>query len=262
MEMTISSFSESVANSTGSQLLYRITHSPEKAQNAMLFLLALVFVMFFKLVTKHYDDASSNSVQSTRNSADLVSNILKFGRRSVERYSGPASKDQIMEALSCAIHAPNHWLCEPWRFRLLGKVGKAKLGELASKFKKDGYFGSVPDFLVVSCASVKAKNGKSSNFDEGWNVNAREDHAACACAVQNFMISCASQGIGTKWMTGKMGIAGNVILAECCGLSEDQIKQEQYMGTILIGKPQIRMTDMKVPIRKIGLQSPVFTQCK
>ena len=31
-----------------------------------------------------------------------------------------------------------------------------------------------------------------------------EDHAACACAIQNFMLSLAEEGIGSKWMTGAL----------------------------------------------------------
>jgi len=189
---------------------------------------------------------------------ETVRRVLMVERRSVEKYSGAAEKSQIMRALECAIRAPNHWLSEPWRFRLLGDKGKAKLGELADKFKSTGAFGSVPDFLVVSIAPIKARNGKTADFNN-WNVNALEDHAACACAIQNFMLACASMGIATKWMTGKMGIAGNAILAECCGVTEDE--GEHYMGTILIGEPAVPTSTMKVPERKTGLGQPVFVQC-
>ena len=44
--------------------------------------------------------------------------------------------------------------------------------------------------MVVSCEPTKAKDG------ERWNVKALEDHAATACAVQNFMLSLASEGYG------------------------------------------------------------------
>ena len=186
--------------------------------------------------------------------AGIVTTVLTKDRRSVEKYSGPASRESIMQALTCAIHAPNHWRTEPWRFRLLGAAGKLKLADLNDKFKFEGQFGSVPDFLVVSIkAGVHSKSPK--DFSE-WNVNALEDHAACACAVQNFMVSCASQGVATKWMTGKMGIAGSDILTECCGVNDTSI--EHYMGTILIGKPQVPMSSMKVPERKTGINAPVF----
>ena len=108
----------------------------------------------------------------------------------------------------------------------------------------------VPDFLVVSIKAIK-----TDDFSE-WTVNALEDHAAAAAAVQNFMVSCASQGVATKWMTGKMGIAGSDILTKCCGVED--ISTEHYMGTLLVGKPQVAMSSMKVPERKQGLSEPVF----
>ena len=185
--------------------------------------------------------------------SDTVTTVLCKDRRSVEKFSGPASLDEIKLALKCAIHAPNHFKTEPWRFRLLGAEGKATLGELNDKFKSDGQFAAgtkVPDFLVVSIKAIK-----TDDFSE-WTVNALEDHAAAAAAVQNFMVSCASQGVATKWMTGKMGISGSDILTKCCGV--DDVSTEHYMGTLLVGKPQVAMSSMKVPERKQGLDAPVF----
>jgi len=97
--------------------------------------------------------------------------------------------------------------------------------------------------------------------DEEWNTKSLENHAATSCAVQNFMVSCASQGIGTKWMTGKMGIDGNTILKEVCNYPLSKLDaSEHYMGTILVGIPAIPMSEMKVPNRKTGLKSPVFSE--
>ena len=220
-------------------------------ETTILALVAVVVVLLLQYFTGYFGSSSLDK-------EDAVRRVITVDRRSVEKYDGPAEKSQIIRALECAIAAPNHWLSEPWRFRLLGPKGKEKLGELADKFKSTGSFGSVPDFLVVSIAPIKARNGKTADF-ESWNVNALEDHAACACAVQNFMLACASMGLATKWMTGKMGIAGNSILAECCGVSED--KGEHYMGTILIGVPAVPTHTMTMPVREIGLNEPVFVQC-
>ena len=98
---------------------------------------------------------------ATSNTAKTVTQVLTVDRRSVESYSGPAPMSGIMTALNCAIHAPNHFLTEPWRFRLVGKEGKVTLGELANKFKPGEQFGSVPDFLVVSIA----KNSKNKGYE-------------------------------------------------------------------------------------------------
>jgi nitroreductase len=188
---------------------------------------------------------------ATSNTAKTVTQVLTVDRRSVESYSGPAPMSGIMTALNCAIHAPNHFLTEPWRFRLVGKEGKVTLGELANKFKPGEQFGSVPDFLVVSIA----KNSKNKGEFKEWNLNGLEDHAATACAVQNFMVSCASQRIGTKWMTGKMGISGTDMLSKVCKIDAE----EHYMGTLLVGLPSVPMSTMKVPNRKSGIGAPVFS---
>jgi len=216
-------------------------------ETTVLVLIAVVVILLCQLL-----------IGGSLDKEDTVRHVLTVERRSVEKYDGAADKSQIMSALECAIAAPNHFLTEPWRFRLLGKKGKEKLGELAAKFKSNGSFGSVPDYLVVSIAKIKARNGKTADF-ENWNMNALEDHAAVSCAIQNFMLACASMGLATKWMTGKMGIAGNVILKECCGISEDE--GEHYMGTIFVGEPAVPTEDMKVPERKTGLNDPVFVQC-
>ena len=190
-------------------------------------------------------------ITSSTSKATTVTTVVCQDRRSVEKFSGKAPLSGIMTALKCAIHAPNHFLTEPWRFRLLGNQSKVTLGECADKFTSTGAFASVPDFVVVSIAA----NSKNKGFEE-WNVNGLEDHAACACAVQNFMLSCASQGIGTKWMTGKMGVSGTDMLHKVCRVNEET--EEHYMGTILVGMPSVPMSSMKVPSRKTGLSDPVF----
>jgi len=201
--------------------------------------IAVIVVVFTALLSVVFSGSSDTDT--------LVSDVIKT-RRSVEQFSGPATRDQIQKALQCAIHAPNHFLTEPWRFRLLGPKGKEVLGKLNEKFGSGGQFGEVPDYLVVSIAPVKTKDFSV------WTMNALEDHAACSCAIQNFMLSCASQGIATKWMTGKMGIAGDDILRDACGVDNE----EHYMGTILIGRPEVPLASMPTPDRKNGLRNGVF----
>lgn len=172
--------------------------------------------------------------------------LLTRGRRSVVKYAGKASKAAVDRALEAAIHAPNHWLNEPWRFRLLGPETMSELSVLNPSRKE--LFEQVPHAMIVTMVPTKVPGeGK-------WNLKSLEDHAACACAVQNFMLSLASEGIGSKWMTGAMGIAGDQML-KLAAAGED----EHYMGCILFGKPAQSMSLMKVPERKIGLSSPVLS---
>ena len=78
-------------------------------------------------------------------STALAKKLLTKMRRSVVKYKGPAPAAAVQRAFEAAIHAPNHFLNEPWRFRLVGSAGKKKLGQIASKFKEDG------DFIYAGC---------------------------------------------------------------------------------------------------------------
>ena len=63
-------------------------------------------VKYLKIKNKASIASSSSSDQQDRPTDT-------HNRRSVENYKSPASKDSIMTALKCAIHAPNHFLTEP-----------------------------------------------------------------------------------------------------------------------------------------------------
>ena len=89
-------------------------------------------------------------------------------------------------ALAAAVMAPNHFLSEPWRFYLAGPATKAKLCGLNEAKRKVAE--AVPEWLVVTLASEQEENSKLFY----------EDHAAVSCATQNFMLSLASDGVGSK----------------------------------------------------------------
>ena len=198
----------------------------------VLAVVAVLFSAFFLLVPSR---------------SSTVKKLLKVDRRSVEVYLGPAPKATVMRALEAAIHAPNHFLNEPWRFRLLGPETIKKVIE-AVPAKKDFYDKcQVPGMMMVSCVPSKMEG------QDKWNLKSLEDHAATACAVQNFMLSMASENCATKWMTGKMGIPAPEMM-KLCGADD---KEEHYMGIIFYGKPGEKPT---VKPRKTGLNSPVLTE--
>lgn len=129
--------------------------------------------------------------------ADLIRN-----RRTINFFKPEIPpKEKILKALDLARWAPNHHLTEPWHFYLLGKqtaagiarlnakLVTAKSGEEAGQQKLERWSG-MPGWLVVTC----------DNCDD--KIQAREDFAACCCAVQNFMLYLWAEGIGVKWTTG------------------------------------------------------------
>lgn len=103
---------------------------------------------------------------------DITAKLLTRGRRSVVKYSGPAPAAAVQRALNAAIHAPNHFLNEPWRFRLLGPQTIHKIIALLDEGKKQ-VFESVPGWLMVSVVP-------SAMGDDKWNPKSLEDHAATA----------------------------------------------------------------------------------
>lgn len=104
----------------------------------------------------------------------LVQQVITRDRRSVIKFKGKIPMPAVLRALRAAIHAPNHFLNEPWRFRLLGPETQKKILQLNES--KRELLESVPGWLMVS---VVPTPGESK-----WNVKALEDHAATACAVQ------------------------------------------------------------------------------
>merc|ERR1719512_473562 len=101
----------------------------------------------------------------------------------------------------------------------------------------------VPEMLVVTVASEHPLAEKLG----------LEDHAAVACAVQNVMLSLASEGVGSKWMTGALGAPPEDVLA-AVGAGEG----EHLMGAIWYGYPAKELSaDARAPPRKKGLDGVV-----
>merc|ERR1712106_1191235 len=96
----------------------------------------------------------------------------------------------------------------------LGPSAVEKLGEINEAKAK--MFSGVPGWMVVTC--------KTEHLDEDGGISAKlalEDHATVSCAIQNFMQSLAEDGVGTKWMTGALGIAPEDVL-DAAGVSSDE----------------------------------------
>lgn len=137
-------------------------------------------------------------------------------RRSVVAYnSSQVPTETVQRALEAAILAPNHFLTEPWRFYLAGPKTKSDICHLNPA--KSSVFEKVPGWLVVTLKSEYEVHSKLYY----------EDHAATSAAIQNFMLSLASAGVGSKWMTGALGIPPEQILST---LEIDST--EKFMGII------------------------------
>ncbi len=110
-------------------------------------------------------------------------------------------REPVMRALDAARWVPNHHVTQPWHFYLVGPETRKQIArlnaELISQRKgaqagEDKYrrWSTIPGWVVVTC----------QNSDD--EITAREDYAACCCAIHNFSLSLWTEGIGVKWTTG------------------------------------------------------------
>ena len=86
----------------------------------------------------------------------------------------------------------------------------------------------MPGWLVVTC--VQSGSGEAASLDDPMGA-AREDYAACCCAVQNLCVSLHAEGLGTKWTTGAVNFDPR--FGEAAGVPAD----EYVVGTLWFGEP-------------------------
>ena len=180
---------------------------------------------------------------------------LLLTRRTINDFESelPSNWESAIEkAVEAAIYAPNHKRTEPWRFHLLGPeaienvcrlnadiVTKNK-GEAAGAKKLDRWL-AMPGWLVVTCVQSEGSDANAMQDPMGL---AREDYAACCCAVQNLSLSLHSSGLGTKWTTGPVnfdeGFRGAANIPS----------NEYVVGTIWFGKAA---KQPKSPPKRLGV---------
>jgi nitroreductase len=132
-----------------------------------------------------------------------VQNAL-LTRRTIHKYrSGPLPEGAIDDALLAAHHAPNHKHTVPWRFTVVGDETRAALVPIGVRAKAErkplraGQEEAIRKKLLSPTALIVVSQVRCDDA-----FRAREDYAACACAVQNLMLSLHARGIGSKWTTG------------------------------------------------------------
>merc|ERR1712176_1579091 len=109
---------------------------------------------------------------------------------------------------------------------------------------KANLFSGVPGWMVFAV--------KTEHLDDNGGISAKlalEDHATVACSAQNFMESLAQDGVGSKWMTGALGIDPTEIM-KVAGANPDE---EKMIGVIWYGVPSKPIDEMKAPKRKLSV---------
>ena len=144
-----------------------------------------------------YSEAARAAMDVAESFQDLL-----IGRRTIDNFDQtPVQDDVLRRAIECAIAAPNRSMSEPWRFIKVGPETVQKFAELNKKIR----------------STMETEDGMASSLDwtkiPGWCVVTTklspgnpevelEDFKSVSCAVQNFMLSMWSAGIGTKWTSG------------------------------------------------------------
>lgn len=110
-------------------------------------------------------------------------------------------KPQIESLLELAVHAPNHRLTEPWKFRILDREKIQNLAEhLEIACDSQDFLtlkGSVEKLRKVSCLIY-------FTYDISPNPTiAQEDYAACAAATQNILLGATALGLDSFWSSGR-----------------------------------------------------------
>ncbi len=107
-------------------------------------------------------------------------------RRTMKAFTpDPVGDDVVRELLELAVMAPNHHETEPWRFWVVGAETIKRLSKETGDVK-----------LLRSPTAIVA--GVKRNDDP---VEAEEDYAAVACALQNVMLAARARGLASFWRT-------------------------------------------------------------
>jgi nitroreductase len=157
-----------------------------------------------------------------------------IGKLKAER---PPAQD-IKRLLELAVWAPNHHLTEPWRFYVLAGAARQEMGEaLEAALKAGGETDSAklaaerakplraPVVILVTC-----KPGKD------W-IEAAENKAATAAAVQNILLAAHAIGLGAQWRTGQTIYAKQV--ADRLGLEAG----EEVIAAVYLGYPDMPLKE-------------------
>ena len=139
----------------------------------------------------------SSFLQKARSFEDVINS-----RVTIHDFKTEAVPREIIDkALLSFAATPNHFLTKPWRIYVLGKKCVTEIvelnssrvridkGERAAQIKKERW-AKVPCWILVNCTISEEE------------IRFQEDYAACACGIQNMMLTFWSNGYGTKWTTG------------------------------------------------------------
>ena len=176
-----------------------------------------------------------------------------LSRRTIHRYtSDPVDQDIIRRALEAAHHAPCHRLTFPWRFLLVGPQGRESIADLGVALKQERT-GLPPEAALAARTKLRAPDRLVVVCQAACSdpFQAKEDYAACACAIQNLTLSLAADGVGSKWSSG--AITRHPETYRICGIDPSEF---EIIGFIWAGHPKETPSVNRPPLEAVVREIP------
>src|SRR5690349_21639903 len=116
----------------------------------------------------------------------------------------------IEKVLAAAVHAPNHYNTQPWRFFVLSGEAREQFGDAlaeALKAREAGLDASKLEGLMLAERAKPMRSpvlvvvGVQSQKDD--MMERREDLQAASAAVQCMLLAADSVGLAAIWRTGE-----------------------------------------------------------
>jgi nitroreductase len=194
----------------------------------------------------------SSAAEAAKEVSSTFQSLL-IGRRTVNQFDQtPVSDDVLRRAVACAINAPNRSMSEPWRFIKIGPQTVAKFAQLNEKRHMSMETNDAPPILdwttIPGWCVVTTKLTPDNPAVE------LDDFKSTSCAVQNFMLSMWSEGIGTKWTSGPVQFTQE--FADLCGVDTTK---ERVAGCIWYGFATGGLVNADPKRRKKGVDDVLST---
>ena len=146
-------------------------------------------------------------------------------------------KEILEELLNNAIWAPTHGKSQPWRFKVYRKDSRNILSKLLiSEYRT---FVKEDDRKKAKELKMERRPLQSSAVIAIWMERPEEERIteldelfACACAIQNILLSATAHGIGSFWSTPKFIHTEG--FRQRYGLKE----KDRMLGFVYLGYPK------------------------
>lgn len=123
----------------------------------------------------------------------------------------PVDRQTIAACLEAAVWAPNHKLTEPWAFYVLHGPVKERLARLRGEVRRSLFSDPAAPKAAASGEKVYHEMMAApvvilvtSQLVPDDPLREKENYAAVACAIQNFMLAAWAERLGVYWGTGPL----------------------------------------------------------